>query len=49
MRLPRVQFTVRRMMIVVILFALAFLTFEQLRRSYSPALDSSNQPGKPPK
>jgi hypothetical protein len=39
---PRVQFTVRRMMIVVILFALAFLTFEQFRRSYSPALDRNS-------
>jgi hypothetical protein len=42
MTLPRVQFTVRRMMIVVILFALTFFTYEQLRRSYSPALDRNS-------
>jgi len=36
------QFTVRRMMVVVILFALAFFTYEQLRRNYSPALDRNS-------
>ncbi len=34
MRLPRVQFTVRRMMIVVILFALAFFT--EISRHINP-------------
>ena len=42
MRLPRLRFTVRRMMIVVILFALVFFTYERLRRSYSPALDRNS-------
>jgi hypothetical protein len=42
MRVPRVQLTVGRMMIVVILFAVAFFTYEQLRRSYSPALDRNS-------
>ena len=42
MTLPRVQFTVPRMMSVVILFALAFFTYEHLRRSYSPAVLGKN-------
>jgi hypothetical protein len=42
MRLSRVQLTVRQMMIVVILFALAVFAYEQFRRSYSPALDKNS-------
>ena len=42
MRLPCLRFTVRRMMIVVLLFALAFFTYGQLHRSYSPALDRNS-------
>jgi hypothetical protein len=42
MQLPCLRFTVRRMMIVVILSALVFFTYEQVRRSYSPALDRNS-------
>jgi hypothetical protein len=42
MRLPRVQFTVRLMMIAVILFALALFIYELLRRSERPALDKNS-------
>jgi hypothetical protein len=42
MRLSYRQFTVRRMMIVVLLFSLVFFTYERLRRTYSPALDGNS-------